>query len=217
MDELIYGRNGSELMGSVLRTAEFYDGNLLADLLSINKMMFLEEFSFDEIKKNEMNNEENPWQQIVCFHLDACRLLLSNEVEKAFLSQSKKMASLLNIFESFLNSADQTSDENIYALLPVFNRISHELRLLAILSNDEQNDDGNDSMETDASMSGTIQVLNRQMLQASGIFQRFPSANKFRKIATLIISNQTIKLYYALEKYNLCRYSLLKGKFSSRS
>jgi hypothetical protein len=108
-----------------------------------------------------------------------------------------------------------SNDDDPSWLLSVFNRHALELRLLALLGNDEANNDDNETSDTMNSNS-TIQTCNSQLLQAISVIQRFSATVKLRKVGIFIIVNQMLKTYYALHKFNLCTYFISKGKHSMR-
>jgi hypothetical protein len=178
----------------------------------------------------QLNNDNDfLWKQLSRHHWTVCRYLHFNDIDRAFRHQSKKFSclmSILNGYSSRMTAAVQADDDHDTDqinqssnddepswLLPVFNRHAHELRLLALLGNDEGNNDDNESSENMNSNS-TIQTCNTQLLQAMNVLQRFSATIKLRKVGIFIIVNQMLKTYYALHKFNLCTYFISKGKYS---
>ena len=224
VDDLIYSRNRSDFIDSVISTVEQRDGNLLNDLLNVSRMYQIEDLIFDEneaedrqIASSSTNDEKSLWKQLSQHHWLVCRYLANNDIERSFQHQSKKFALLMTIFNIYQTNSDRNTndpsvDDETAWLLPVFNRQAQELRLLALLGNDEGNDDGNDPSESSQSSTGTIQTCNRQLLQSTNVVQRFPSTSKLKKIGIFIIINQILKMYYSLQQFNLCRYVIPKGK-----
>jgi hypothetical protein len=232
-DDLIYCRNQSDFIDSVLDTVKQHDGYLLDELLNVTKMYQIDNLDFNDnnepnLDQQLINDYDFLWKLLSQHHWTVCRYLHFNDIDRAFRHQSKKFSclmSILNIYSSRMSAAasidddhdaDQITqslnDDEPSWLLPVFNRHAHELRLLALLGNDEAN---NDDTETSDNMNSnsTIQTYNSQLLQAINVLQRFSVTIKLRKVGIFIIVNQMLKTYYALHKFNLCTYSISKGKY----
>ena len=236
-DDLIYCRTQDEFIESVLSTVEQRDGYLLDELLNVSRMHRVTDLDFE--RENEINLDQalstDPqllWKQLSQHHWAVCRRLHLTDIDRAFRHQAKKFSCLISIFNGYqarMADAASAADENEEIdstlegfpddgpswLLPVFNRHAHELRLLALLGNDEGNTDDNDTSDSTNSNS-TIQTCNSHFLQATIVLQRFPTTVKLRKVGIFIIVNQMLKTYYALHKFNLCTYSISKGKRSLR-
>ena len=226
-DDLIYSRTQEEFVDSVLLTVEQHDGTLLDELFHARRMSQVPDLDFDDdndIDPDQPFSQDRPtlWKQLSLLHWATCRYLHFGDIERAFRYQSRKFACLMAIFNGYQtrlnddnadndNPNENANDDGSSWLLPVFNRHAHELRLLALMGNDEGNNDENEMMETSNSNS-TIQKLNGQLIQAINVIQRFPAATKIRKIGIFIIVNHMLKTYYALNKFNLCTFFISKGK-----
>lgn len=228
-DDLIYSRTQIDFVESILDTVRQHDGQLLDDLLNVTRMYQVEDLDFnsqDEPNFDQQlpNDHDLLWKLLSQHHWHVCRCLASNDIDRAFRHQSRKLTcflNLLNIYSNRLTSStaddehelgQYSNDDDPTWLLPVFNRHLHELRLLALLGNDESNSDDTEIGDTTNSNS-TIQTLNSQLSQqTTNTIQRFPLANKFRKMGIFIIVNQMLKTYYALHKFNLCTYAIQKAE-----
>ena len=236
-DDLIYCRTQEEFIESVLSTIEQRDGYLLDELLNVSRMHRVADLDFSA--ENEINVDQalstDPdllWKQLSQHHWAVCRRLHLGDIDRAFRHQAKKFACLISIFNGYQSrkatassaydneevdaNLESSTDDAPSWLLPVFNRHAHELRLLALLGNDEGNTDDNDTSDS-TNANSTIQTCNSQFLQATIVLQRFPTTAKLRKVGIFIIVNQMLKTYYALHKFNLCTYSISKGKKILRS
>ncbi|UJR22860.1 hypothetical protein I4U23_025889 [Adineta vaga] len=226
-DDFIYCRNQNDFVDSILDAVEQHDGLLLDELLNVSRMYKIDDLDYDDTNEpnldQQLNNDlELLWKLLSRYHWFVCRYLYLNDIDRAFRHQSKKFSCLMGILNYYSNrSTDDdhnndpihstTNDDDPSWLLPVFNRHAHELRLLALLGNDEGNNDDNDTFETSNSTS-TIQTCNTQLLQANNVLQRFPSTIKLKKVGIFIIVNQMLKTYYALHKFNLCTYFISKAE-----
>jgi len=233
-EDFIYCRNQSDFIDSILDAVKQHDGYLLDELLNVTRMYKIEDMDFNDNNEpnldQQLNNDNDfLWRQLSRHHWTVCRYLHFNDIDRAFRHQSKKFSCLmaiLNGYSSRMTAAVQADDDHDIDqinqssnddepswLLPVFNRHAHELRLIALLGNDEGNNDDNESSENMNSNS-TIQTCNTQLLQAMNVLQRFSATIKLRKVGIFIIVNQMLKTYYALHKFNLCTYFISKGKHS---
>jgi len=232
-NDFIYCRNQSDFIDSILDTVKQHDGYLLDELLNVTRMYKIDDLDFNDnnepnLDQQLINDLDFLWKLLSQFHWAVCRYLHFNDIDRAFRYQSKKFSclmSILNIYSSRMTAITSTDDDHDFDqinsslnddepswLLTVFNRHAHELRLLALLGNDEAN---NDDTETSDNMNSnsTIQTYNSQLLQAINVLQRFSVTIKLRKVGIFIIVNQMLKTYYALHKFNLCTYSISKGKY----
>jgi hypothetical protein len=229
-EDFIYCRNQSDFIDSILDTIKQHDGYLLDELLNVTRMYKIEDLDFNDNNEPNLdqpliNDQDFLWKLLSQHHWAVCRYLHFDDIDRAFRHQSKKFSclmSILNIHSSRMTApfdsdhdTDQinpsSNDDEPSWLLPVFNRHAHELRLLALLGNDESNNDDNEASDNTNSNS-TIQTCNGQLLQAINVLQRFSATIKLRKVGIFIIVNQMLKTYYALHKFNLCTYSISKGK-----
>ena len=230
-DDFIYCRNPHDFIESVLDTAKMHDGLLLDELLNVSRMYQIDDLDYTDTNEPNLdqpltNDHDSLWKQLSRHHWFACRYLYLDDIDRAFRHQSKKFSCLMAIlnYHSGRSSALQaddnhdndptnstSNDDDPSWLLPVFNRHAHELRLLALLGNDEGDNDDNEMSDSTNSTS-TIQTCNSQLLQAINVLQRFSSTIKLRKVGIFIIVNQMLKTYYALDKFNLCTYFISKGK-----
>ena len=229
-EDFIYCRNQADFIDSILDTVKQHDGYLLVELLNVTQMYKIEDLDFNDnnepnLDQQLINDLDFLWKLLSQHHWAVCRYLHFNDIDRAFRHQSKKFSclmSILNIYSTRMaapidtdHDADQINpslnDDEPSWLLPVFNRHAHELRLLALLGNDESNNDDNETSDSMNSI-GTIQTCNSQLLQAINVLQRFSATIKLRKVGIFIIVNQMLKTYYALHKFNLCIYSISKGK-----
>lgn len=224
-DDLIYARKQSDFIDSILDTVKQHDGYLLDELLNVTRMHRIADLNFNDqnepnLEQQLINDQDSLWKLLSQHHWTVCRHLHFNDIDRAFRHQSKKFSclmSILNIYSGRMTAAladeDQDTDQihpssngdDPSWLLPVFNRLALELRLLALLGNDETNNDDNETSDSMNSNS-TIQTCNTQLLQAISVLQRFSGTVKLRKVGIFIIVNQMLKLYYALHKFNLCTY-----------
>ena len=236
--DFIYAHRQSDFVESVLDTVKQHDGDLLDQLLHVARMSKIPGLDFRDsnepnLDQTLINDHDFLWKLLSQHHWTVCRCLHLHDIDRAFRHQSRKFVcfmSILNIYSSRMSAAaaassaddDQDSDQFHPAsngddpswLLPVFNRLAHELRLLALLGNDETNNDDNDTSET-TNANSTIQTYNTQLLQAIPTIQRFSTTVKLRKLGIFIIVNQRLKTYYALHKFNLCSYVIPIGKHRS--
>ncbi|CAF0887597.1 unnamed protein product [Adineta ricciae] len=230
-DDFIYCRNPYEFIESVLDTAKMHDGLLLDELLNVSRMYQINDLDYTDTNEPNLdqpltNDHDSLWKQLSRHHWFACRYLYLDDIDRAFRHQSKKFSCLMAIlnYHSGRSSALQaddnhdndptnstSNDDDPSWLLPVFNRHAHELRLLALLGNDEGDNDDNEMSDSTNSTS-TIQTCNSQLLQAINVLQRFSSTIKLRKVGIFIIVNQMLKTYYALDKFNLCTYFISKAE-----
>lgn len=236
-DDFIYCRKQSDFIDSILDTVKQHDGYLLDELLNVTRMYQIEDLDFNDqsepnLDQQLINDFDFLWKLLSQHHWAVCRYLHFNDIDRAFRHQSRKFAcliSILNIYSSRMTSAASNDDDNDLDqlnpsvndddpswLLSVFNRHIHELRLIALLGNDETNNDDNEASDTMNSNS-TIQTCNSQLSQAINVLQRFSVTIKLRKLGIFIIVNQMLKTYYALHKFNLCTYSISKGKSSRKT
>jgi hypothetical protein len=229
-DDFIYCRNQLDFVDSILDTVKQHDGYLLDELLNVTRMYKINDLNFNDTNEPSLeqplaNDQDFLWKQLSRHHWAVCRYLHLNEIDRAFRHQSKKFSCLVAILNGYSSrlataSADDDHDtDQIHAtsndddpswLLPVFNRHAHELRLLALLGNDEGTTDDPEASEN-MNSSSTIQTCNTQLLQAMNALQRFSNTIKLRKVGIFIIVNQMLKTYYALHKFNLCTYFISKG------
>ncbi|CAF2749160.1 unnamed protein product [Rotaria sp. Silwood2] len=233
-NDFIYSRIQSDFIDSIIDTVKQRDGYLLSELLNVIHMYKIDDLDFNDyiepnLDQQLINDQDFLWKLLSQHHWCVCRYLHLNDIDRAFRHQSKKFSCLMSILNGYLNrmtsatfaddihDTDQVNpslneDEPSW-LLPVFNRLAHELRLLALPGNDELN---NDDYETSDNMNSnsTIQTYNSQLLNALGAIQRFPSTNKLRKVGIFIVVNQMLKAYYALHKFNLCTYFISKTERS---
>jgi hypothetical protein len=235
-DDFIYCRNQFDFIDSILDTVKQHDGDLLDELLNVTRMYKIDDLDFNDqnepnLDQQLINDQDFLWKLLSQHHWTVCRYLHFNDIDRAFRHQSKKFSclmSILNIYSSRMTAAasadddhdtvqinQSSNDDDPSWLLPVFNRHALELRLLALLGNDEANNDDNETSDTMNSNS-TIQTCNSQLLQAISVIQRFSATVKLRKVGIFIIVNQMLKLYYALHKFNLCTYFISKGKYFVR-
>jgi hypothetical protein len=230
-DDFIYCRTQSDFIDSILDTVKQHDSYLLDELLNVTRMYKIDDLDFNDHNEpnldQQLNNDNDfLWKLLSQHHWAVCRYLHFNDIDRAFRHQSKKFSCLMAIFNGYSsriaaasadddNDSDQinssSNDDDPSWLLSVFNRHAHELRLLALLGNDDKNNDDNETSDSMNSNS-TIQTCNTQFSQAMGVLQRFSVAIKLRKVGVFIIVNQMLKTYYALHKFNLCTYSISKGK-----
>lgn len=231
-DDFIYSRNQSDFIDSVLETVKQYDGDLLHELLNVTRMYQIDDLDFSDFQEPNLdqqliNDNEFLWKLLTQHHWAVCYYLKSNDVDRAFRHQSRKFSCFMSILQGYstrlaaLTSNDDnhdidqfhqaSNDDEPSWLLPTFNRLAHELRLLALIGNDETNNDDYETSDN-SNFNSTIQTCNSQFLQASTIIQRFPQNIRLKKVGGFIIVNQTLKTYYALHKFNLCTYSITKGK-----
>jgi len=234
-EDFIYCRNQSDFIDSILDTVKQRDGYLLDELLNVTRMYKIDNLDFNDnnepnLDQQLINDLDFLWKLLSQHHWTVCHYLHFNDIDRAFRHQSKKFSclmSILNIYSSRMTTTTSTDDDHDFDqinsslnddepswLLTVFNRHAHELRLLALLGNDESNNDDNETSDNMNSNS-TIQTCNTQLLQAMNVLQRFSITNKLRKVGIFIIVNQMLKTYYALHKFNLCTYFISKGKISS--
>lgn len=234
--DFIYANRQSDYIDSILDTVKQRDGDLLDQLLNATRMHKIIGLDFRDQNEPNLdqaliNDQDFLWKLLSQHHWTVCRCLLSHDIDRAFRHQSKKFScftAILNIYSNRMNAAAGTSADDdqdtdlIYSsddpswLLPVFNRLALELRLLALMGNDETNNDDNESTET-TNGNSTIQTYNSQLLQAINTIQRFSSTVKLRKVGIFIIVNQMLKTYYALHKFNLCAYFIPKGNLCETS
>lgn len=229
-DDLIYSRTQHEFVDSVLQTVEQRDGILLDDLFNVTRMYQVADLDFDDDDDIDLDqalsqDRETLWKQLSQLHWATCRHLYLNNIDRAFRYQSNKFAcfmAILSAYQSRRNEEaadtdyfnDMNNDDELSWLLPLLNRHAHELRLLALMGNDESNNDENE-MSDGGNSNSTIQKLTRQLTLAIPVIQRFPQANKMKRVGNFIIVNHMLKTYYALQKYNLCTFFISKGKISS--
>ncbi|CAF3134375.1 unnamed protein product [Rotaria socialis] len=231
-DDFIYSRTQSDFIDSILDTVKQCDGDLLSELLNVTRMYKIDDLDFNDYHEPNfdqqlINDNDFLWRLLTQHHWSVCHYLHLNDIDRAFRHQSRKFSclmSILNGYSSRLAAAtagddyqdtDQTqqtsnNDEPSW-ILPVFNRLAHELRLLALPGNDEMNNDDYETSDNTNSNS-TIQTCNSQLLQALGTIQRFPSTTKLKKVGNFCIVNQMLKTYYALHKFNLCTYFIRKSE-----
>ncbi|CAF1005459.1 unnamed protein product [Rotaria sordida] len=225
-----------EISGKYGTNFKQHDGYLLSELLNVISMYKIDDLDFNDyiepnLDQQLINDNDFLWKLLSQHHWTVCRYLRLNDIDRAFRHQSKKFSCFMSILNGYLNRMSTTTstfvddghdidqinpslnDDEPSWLLPVFNRLAHELRLLALPGNDELN---NDDYETSDNMNSnsTIQTYNSQLLNALGAIQRFPSTNKLRKVGIFIIVNQMLKTYYALHKFNLCTYFISKTERS---
>lgn len=220
-DDLIYSRTQDEFIDSVLQTVDQRDGTLLDELFNARRMSQVVDLDFDDDNDIDPDrafgqDRQTLWTQLSQLHWATCRYLHFNDIERAFRYQSRKFACLMTILNSYQNRSNddnvENENEDVSAwLLPLFNRHAHELRLLALMGNDEGNNDENEMSESTNSNS-TIQKLNGQLIQTINVVQRFPSTSKIRKIGIFVIVNHMLKTYYTLNKFNLCTFFISRGK-----
>ena len=235
-DDFIYSPTQVDFVDSIFDAVKQHDGHLLDKLLNVTRMSNVDNLDFNETTEPNLdqqlsNDHDFLWKLLSQHHWTVCRYLHLNDIDRAFRHQSKKFSCLMSIFNGYSsrvstattsvdddNDSDQTNqplnDDEPSWLLPVFNRHAHELRLLALLGNDDTNSDDYESSD-DMNSNSTIQTCNTQLLQAINVIQRFSTTTKLRKFGIFIIVNQILKTYYALEKFNLCSYCIPKGKHFS--
>ena len=236
--DFIYAHRQADFIDSILDTVKQRDGDLLDQLLNATRMHKIPGLDFrDQYEPNLdqvlINDQDFLWKLLSQHHWTVCRCLNSHDIDRAFRHQSKKfscLTSILNIYYNRMSAAATSADDDqdtdlIHSssnaddpswLLPVFNRLALELRLLALMGNDEMNNDDNEASET-MNANSTIQTYNSQLLQAINTIQRFSTTVKLRKVGIFIIVNQMLKTYYSLHKFNLCTYFIPKGKDRLRS
>ncbi|CAF3692261.1 unnamed protein product [Rotaria sp. Silwood1] len=232
-NDFIYCRTQSDFIDSIFDTVKQHDGYLLSELLNVIRMYQIDDLDFNDyiepnLDQQLINDQDFLWKLLSQHHWSVCYYLHLNDIDRAFRHQSKKFSCLMSIFNGYLNRLSNTTfsddihdtdhqinsslnDDEPSWLLPVFNRIAHELRLLALPGNDELNNDDNDTTDN-MNTNSTIQTYNSQLISALGSIQRFPLTNKLRKVGIFIIVNQMLKAYYALHKFNLCTYFISKSK-----
>jgi hypothetical protein len=233
IDDLIYCRNRSDFVESVLTTVQQRDSRLLDELLNVSRMSQIADLDYHHDNRTDpsleqvlINDNDWLWKQLSHHHWSTCRYLKINDIDRAFRHQSKKFScliSIINIYQTRMSNhfsdgnidTDKTmetiNDDGPSWLLPVINRHAYELRLLAHLSNDDGNNDDADLSDA-VNSNSTIHTYISQLREAMSTLQRFSATNKLRKLGLFIINNQMLKTYYALGTFNLCTPVIQKGR-----
>ncbi|CAF0738435.1 unnamed protein product [Didymodactylos carnosus] len=198
-DDFIYARTKHDFIDSILNTAQLHDGNLLQDLLNVSRMHKISTIDFsptpnDTSPDNVEVGIDHIWKTIAINHWLVCQRLNANDVNQAYQYQLKKFHSLLAIFNNYsksvaglsdnendeyggrqITSLNNMPDEPTF-LLPVFNRIVHELRLLSLLvhyNNDINNE--NTDLDDDLTNNSTVSTCINLISSAMNVVQRLPS------------------------------------------